>query len=158
MTQRPGNDLYRLQTPDSAQATVARWETAPSDVLTTLGRWPYSTQAGTSWVVQCMEEDSSIGSLLLAPQIERKTLAFSIWIAPPFRQRGHGFAVGSLVIRWGFQNGFLRIETAHAMDAPGAAQLAERLGFLPEGVQRAALTREEGRIDLAHWGLLQSDR
>jgi RimJ/RimL family protein N-acetyltransferase len=156
----PPDEPYRLGSTTEASPTRARWRADGWNWVP----WPArlagpDAPAPVPAVVHSTAEDACIGEVFFESLSASGVLRLALWIAPPFRERGHATALGRLLVRQAFEAGFRRLEGVHAMATPGAGTLAERLGFLPEGVQRAAVLAPDGSpVDLAHWGLLKSDR
>ena len=107
--------------------------------------------------IQSEEEGALIGGVFMAMREEGRILGLHVWIAPPFRERGHAREVGKSLLKACFQEGVHRVETAHRCGDVPAARLVETLRFLPEGIQRAGLYQSGQWIDLAHYGLLALD-
>tara|TARA_B110000438_G_scaffold291359_1_gene328206 strand:- start:15068 stop:15547 length:480 start_codon:yes stop_codon:yes gene_type:complete len=102
-------------------------------------------------------ENALIGGLSHATREDGAVVAFQIWIAPPFRERGHATVAGKAFVQAQFENGCHRLETAHRSGDGAPDRLVQNLRFLPEGIQRSALRQKGQWIDLAHYGLLALD-
>lgn len=86
------------------------------------------------------------------------------WTAPEARQQGITVAAVARVCRWAFDEvGVQRLELQTATGNVGSEKVAERVGFVREGVRRsAALLRATGgmpeqRADMTVWGLLPEE-
>lgn len=67
------------------------------------------------------------------------------WTAPAARERGIAVAALNVLTRWAFSALELnRLTLYHAVQNTAACQVAERAGYLAEGVARGALPRAEG--------------
>jgi RimJ/RimL family protein N-acetyltransferase len=80
------------------------------------------------------------------------------WIAADHRARGIATAAGRLVVRWAFDS--VGIERLSLTAEPGnvaSRRVAEKCGFVPEGVMRSAVRGRRGRSDSVLFGLLPSD-
>ncbi|WP_017600933.1 GNAT family N-acetyltransferase [Nocardiopsis lucentensis] len=73
--------------------------------------------------------------------------------------RGRGFATEATVAvsRWAIDQGFERIELKAATGNAGSRRVAEKAGFVLEGIERNAMPLHEGRTDLAAYSLVPSD-
>ncbi|MFP4283411.1 MAG: GNAT family N-acetyltransferase [Opitutales bacterium] len=155
----PTSEAFRYLPADQESGTVERWGREFDPMPETLTRRPSHADAVVEWVVRALAEDAVVASVTLHHHAADRVLGCSLWVAPPFRARGHGRAIGRELLDWAFAAGVRRVETAHYAEDLTAGRLAERLGLLPEGVQRGALLDAQGTArDLAHWGLLASDR
>ena len=79
-------------------------------------------------------------------------------IAPGARRYGVGAeAVDAVTIALLLEHGFQRIELRIALGNTGARRVAEKAGFVYEGLQRNAGFVHGGRVDLEMWSLVAGD-
>jgi len=157
----PESADYAFLAPEDNSSTIQRWEAefAPSDFPGPRLTAGAEAAAAIRWIARHRPADATPGWIEVRAVTSSAHLALGIWIAPPFRQQGHATALGRILLEWAWEHGARRVETVHVSTAPGAAELAERLGFLPEGVQRGVpLPGCESPVDLVHWGVLARDR
>jgi RimJ/RimL family protein N-acetyltransferase len=86
------------------------------------------------------------------------TTEVSIVVTPS--ARGYGVAaeaVDALAIALLLEHGFQRIELRVAPGNTGARRVAEKAGFVYEGLQRSAGYVHGGRVDLEMWSLVAGD-
>lgn len=79
------------------------------------------------------------------------------WIAP--WARGHGYASEAvrMSVTYGFGRGLRRVELLAATGNTASQKVAERTGFVREGVLRQALVLPDGRADAVVYGLLEGE-
>ncbi|WP_116244685.1 GNAT family N-acetyltransferase [Nocardiopsis sp. FIRDI 009] len=78
-------------------------------------------------------------------------------VAPWARGRGFAAEAAVAVSRWAIDQGFQRVELKAATGNTGSRRVAEKAGFVLEGVERNAMPLHEGRTDLAVYSLVPSD-
>lgn len=155
----PESPDYTFLSVHETDRTLRRWKSEFGPIDLYPPRRP-SNSAGPSarWAVHHRSADATVGLVELAALGPPSHRNLAIWIAPPFRQQGHGTAIGRILLDWAWAHGVERIGAAHDSTASGASELAARLGFLPEGVQRGVpLPGRDAPVDLSHWGLLSRD-
>jgi RimJ/RimL family protein N-acetyltransferase len=80
------------------------------------------------------------------------------WLAAPARGRGHATRAVRLICAWGFDA--LRLERIDLMAAtgnPASQRVAERAGFVREGVLRSYMEGTYERQDMVSFGLLRGE-
>ncbi len=84
--------------------------------------------------------------------------AVGYWLAPPHRGCGIATRATRLMARWGFSVlGLERIELTCGPDNEASQRVAERAGFVREGVLRSHIAFKGGRRDSVVFGLLRTD-
>jgi RimJ/RimL family protein N-acetyltransferase len=73
--------------------------------------------------------------------------------------RGQGLAARALatVVAWGFENDVFRIELGHRVNNPASGRVAERAGFIAEGIERQKLRYGDERFDVRTMSRLATD-
>jgi RimJ/RimL family protein N-acetyltransferase len=132
--------------PGFAEQWYARYETARRD--------------GTREAFAIEDETGSFLGLALAPEIDRatRTVELGYMVAPEARGRGVATEALRLSTEWAFSElGAERIELVIAVDNPGSKLVAERCGYVREGVLRSVFLKEGVRRDMEIWSRLPSD-
>jgi RimJ/RimL family protein N-acetyltransferase len=86
--------------------------------------------------------------------------AVGYWLRPEARGRGTATVAVRLVARWAFgELGVQRLELTTAPENIASQRVAERVGFVREGVLRrlTAATKDNGRRDAVLYSLLPAD-
>ena len=79
-------------------------------------------------------------------------------VAPAARGRGVATAALRLLTDWGFsERGLLRLELLISVDNVASIRVAERAGYVKEGVLRSLYVKEAVREDHELWSCLPSD-
>lgn len=101
-----------------------------------------------------------LGSVaLMRPAWEHQRAEVGYWLAARARGQGHATRAVQLICDWGFS--VLRLERIELLAATGNApsqRVAERAGFVREGVLRSYIRNGEVRHDMVAFGLLAQER
>ena len=103
--------------------------------------------------------DAFLG-LALAPEIKRdaREAELGYIVAPSARGRGVAGAGLGLLTDWAFEElGVLRIELLIDVDNEPSKRVAERCGYIREGVLRSAHLKDDLRSDTEIWSRLPTD-
>jgi RimJ/RimL family protein N-acetyltransferase len=137
--------------PDPPQAGFARrW----------LDRYEEGRRNGTREGFAVVDTDGTMLGLALAPRIEReaRTVELGYLVAPKARGRGIATEALRLLTDWAFQElDAERIELKIAAENPASKRVAERCGYLREGVLRSTYFKNGVRQDTEIWSRLPSD-
>jgi RimJ/RimL family protein N-acetyltransferase len=105
-------------------------------------------------------EDGEFLGLALAPQIDRETRAAELGYVVVPAARGRGVATEALrqLTEWAFAElGMLRLELMISVENAGSKKVAERCGYVREGVLRSAYVKQGLREDTEIWSRLATD-
>lgn len=98
------------------------------------------------------------GASLYDVDLEDATGALGYWTAPLARGRGVATRATRVLAGWGFARlGLARIALTCAPDNAASQRVAERAGFVREGLLRAHIPFRGGRRDSVLYGLLPTD-
>lgn len=145
---------------------IQRWTTLPQ---------PYSMECAKRFIAEATERDDAsepvewaivgaqsddlLGSIgLVRVDVNEKVAEIGFWLAA--HARGRGVATRALreVARWALQDaGFERVQVAVDVDNVASHAVAERAGFVREGVLRSWRRRRELRPDFVLYSLLPED-
>ena len=158
---------YQLCVPDPAldAAEVAAahadpltslWNPGPTDLdgarAWCARRADWSSGDHASWLVKAAAGGGVLGSVSVHDaDAENGSARVGYWVAPAARGRGVGTAALSAAARFAFGGlGLHRLELFHAVDNPASCRLAERAGFVLEGVHRDAFRYGDGVLRTEH--------
>jgi len=142
---------------------IGRWTRVPapygeSDARAYLLQRYDSIHAGLSAPFAIVEPGDGplLGSVaLMRPAWEHQRAEVGYWLAPEGRGRGHATRAVRLICDWGFSALSLeRIELLAATGNAPSQRVAERAGFVREGVLRSYIRNGELRYDMVAFGLL----
>ena len=117
--------------------------------------------AGTMEVFMAFEVPTgAFVGMGLVPVLDRSTaeaeLGYSV--VPEARGRGVATAILRALTRWAFDEaGIRRAALVIDLDNPASARVAERAGYVREGVMRSVHQKGERRVDAGLWSRLPSD-
>lgn len=106
------------------------------------------------------DEAGAFLGLTLAPAIDRgtQTVELGYMVAPEARGRGIATAALRLATEWAFSElGAERIELMIAVDNPASKVVADRSGYVCEGVLRSVYLKPGVRCDMEIWSRLPGD-
>jgi RimJ/RimL family protein N-acetyltransferase len=106
------------------------------------------------------EDDGRFLGLALAPEIDRDTATLELGyvVAPAARGRGVATAALRLLTDWAFaEAGAERIELLISVENVASKRVAERAGYVREGVLRSAYVKPGRRDDTELWSRLKAD-
>jgi RimJ/RimL family protein N-acetyltransferase len=107
-----------------------------------------------------IDGDGRFVGLALAPTIDREGAEIELGYIVPAHARGRGVASEMLrqLTRWAFDEaGALRIVLIIDVENAASERVAERCGYVREGVMRSIHLKQDVRVDAAIWSRLPSD-
>jgi RimJ/RimL family protein N-acetyltransferase len=122
-------------------------------------RYERGRRDGTCEGFAAVDGDRFLG-LALAPTIDREGGEVELGYIVPRDARGRGVATEMLrqLTRWAFDEaGALRIVLVIDVENPASERVAERCGYVREGVMRSIHLKQGMRVDSAIWSRLPSD-
>jgi RimJ/RimL family protein N-acetyltransferase len=125
-----------------------------------LARYEQSRRDGTAEGFAAVGGDGAFLGLALAPHIDPEGAEAELGyiVAPEARGRGVATAMLRALTAWAFEAA--KLQRAYLMidlDNPASLRVAERAGYLQEGVLRSAHVKQGRRADVALWSRLPSD-
>jgi len=125
-----------------------------------LERYRQGRQDGTAEGFAAIDGDGRFVGLALAPTIDRDGAEVELGYIVPRAARGRGVATEMLrrLTRWAFDSASaLRIVLIIDVENVASELVAERCGYVREGVMRSSHLKQGRRIDAAIWSRLASD-
>ncbi|MCO1578014.1 GNAT family N-acetyltransferase [Crossiella sp. SN42] len=129
--------VRRLDSAEEALDWIAGWAT----------RWREERDA--SWAVAGVD-DRAVGQTgLRTVDLVEGTAEVSYWVLPSARGRGVAARVARRVVRWSFEElGLHRLYLRHSTRNLASCRVAERAGFVEEGVLRSSVRHADGWHDM----------
>jgi RimJ/RimL family protein N-acetyltransferase len=114
---------------------------------------------GTREAFAALDDDGTFLGLALAPEFDREGAEVELGYIVVPEARGRGVATEMLreLTRWAFEQGALRATLVIGVDNPASERVAERCGYVREGVMRSVHLKADRRNDAALWSRLPSD-
>jgi RimJ/RimL family protein N-acetyltransferase len=114
---------------------------------------------GSREAFAALDDDGSFLGLALAPHFDRKAAEVELGyiVVPEARGRGVATAMLRALTRWAFEQGALRATLIIGVDNPASERVAERCGYVREGVMRSVHLKDNRRNDASLWSRLPSD-
>jgi RimJ/RimL family protein N-acetyltransferase len=125
-----------------------------------LGGYEQGRRDGTREAFAALDGDDGFLGLALAPTIDREGDEVELGYIVPREARGRGVATEMLrqLTQWAFDEaGALRIVLVIDVENAASERVAERCGYVREGVMRSIHLKQGARVDAAIWSRLPSD-
>jgi ribosomal-protein-serine acetyltransferase len=143
------------------QRRLARWEPWAEHPATVVALRSFIRScldgfaAGTQIQTYILVGRRLVGSCGLRISVAARTGEVGYWLDAEHEGRGIATRSARALVTTGFrERGLLRVELRTAVDNVRSRALAERLGFVHEGVQRAAQVFSDRRVDMALYAAL----
>jgi RimJ/RimL family protein N-acetyltransferase len=146
--------------PDVLRFTRVPEPAPPGFAREWLARYEGETGDGTRAGFAGVDDDGAFLGLALAPDIdhEARQLELGYIVAPAARGRGVAGAMLRELTRWAFaEAGALRAYLLIDTDNAASQRVAERCGYVLEGVLRSVHLKQDRRSDQMIWSRLPSD-
>jgi RimJ/RimL family protein N-acetyltransferase len=124
------------------------------------GNYESARVDGSREAFAALDGDGGFVGLGLAPHIDRqgRELELGYIVAPAARGRGVGVEILRQLTRWAFDDlGALRVYLIIDVNNAASERMAERCGYVREGVMRSQHLKQGIRVDAALWSRLPSD-
>jgi RimJ/RimL family protein N-acetyltransferase len=136
-------------------------ESPPDDFSRTwLARHEEGRRDGTREAFAAVDGDGAFLGLALAPDVDRdaREAELGYIVAPAARGRGVATQILGLLTRWALDEaGVLRIRLIIDVENAASERVAERCGYVREGVMRSIHLKADVRVDAGLWSRLASD-
>jgi RimJ/RimL family protein N-acetyltransferase len=149
-----------IRDPDVLRFTRLPDPTPPGFAETWYGRYEDARKDGTREGFAIIDGEGTFLGLGLAPSIDRtaKTVELGYIVAPAGRGRGVATDALRRLTDWAFAElGARRIELFISVDNEASKRVAERAGYVREGVMRSAYFKQDIWQDAEIWSRLPTD-
>jgi ribosomal-protein-alanine N-acetyltransferase len=135
---------------------IQRWHVQRADTLTETREWiagwqgGWAAETGAHWAVVEAGSDILLGRAALKHlKFADGTADVAYWTVPAARGKGVCPRAVDAMASWAFGvAGFHRLDLEHAMGNTASCRVAEKTGFVVEGVRRSAWLLADGRHDV----------
>jgi RimJ/RimL family protein N-acetyltransferase len=148
-----------LDDPDLLRFTRIPEPVPPNFARTWLGLYEDGRRNGTREAFAIVEDGAFLG-LALAPRMDRETKTAELGYVVAAAARGRGVATEALrhLTAWAFgEREMFRLELMISVDNPASKGVAERCGYVLEGVLRSLHFKQDLREDTEIWSRLATD-
>jgi RimJ/RimL family protein N-acetyltransferase len=146
--------------PDVLRFTRLPVPPPPGYARTWYERYEAGRVEGTREAFAALDDDGRFAGLALAVDIDREGREIELGYITAPAARGRGVATGMLdeLTRWGFDElGALRLTLIIDVENRASSRVAERCGYVLEGVMRSSYLKDDVRIDAGLWARLPTD-
>jgi len=147
--------------PDVLRFTRLPVPPPPGYARTWYERYEAGRVEGTREAFAALDDDGRFAGLALAVDIDREGREVELGYITAPAARGRGVATGMLeeLTRWAFDElGALRLTLIIDVENRASSRVAERCGYVLEGVMRSSYLKDDVRIDAGLWSRLPTDR
>lgn len=149
-----------LDDPDNLRFTRVPEPVPPGFAQAWLEIYEEERRTGTREAFAIVGDDGAFLGLALAPKIDRETRTAELGYVVAPEARGRGVATEALrrLTAWAFEElEMIRLELLISVDNAASKKVAERCGYLREGVLRSAYFKQGRREDTEIWSRLEMD-
>ena len=149
-----------LDDPDVKRFTRLPVPAPPGFPRTWLERYEQGRRDGTSEAFAVEDEDGEFLGCVMAFGIDvnEGKAELGYMVEPAARGRGVATAAVRLLTGWGFtERGLMRLELLISVDNTASIRVAQRAGYVKEGVLRSLFVKDGRREDHELWSCLPSD-
>jgi ribosomal-protein-alanine N-acetyltransferase len=118
-------------------------------------RWTAETTA--TWAVAECDGGDMLGSVAITMSLEDGYGAVSYWVLPAGRGRRIATRACVAATRWAHDVGIHRVQLEHSTANEPSRGVAQRAGFVPEGIRRGANLHDDGWHDMVLHSHLSTD-
>lgn len=136
----------RIRTSDDA----GRW----------IAGWTHKQVGGVAYALAVLDPDGHVVGNVVLDTIDRDhgTARVTYWTVPVARGEGAATHGVRALARWAFGSfDLFRLELSHRADNEASCRVADRAGFVVEGLQRAKLRHGDTRYDVEMHARLRTD-
>lgn len=149
-----------LDDPDVVRFTRIPEPVPPGFARSWLAAYEDARDEGTREAFAILDEDGCFLGVAVVPRIDRETRTAELGYVTAAAARGRGVATEALLrlTEWAFaEQGMERLELLISVDNPGSQRVAERAGYVREGVLRSLWFKQGAREDTEIWSRLPGD-
>ncbi|HEU5214001.1 MAG TPA: GNAT family N-acetyltransferase [Gaiellaceae bacterium] len=149
-----------LDDPDSLRFTRIPEPVPTGFAQTWLERYEEGRRDGSREAFAIVDDGGEFLGIAVVPAIDRATRTAELGYVVAPGARGRGVATEALrqLTAWAFELGMLRLELLISVDNAASKKVAERCGYVREGVLRSAYFKQGRREDTEIWSRLATDR
>jgi RimJ/RimL family protein N-acetyltransferase len=146
-----------LDDPDVVRFTRVPADTPPGFSETWFGAYEQGRRDGTREAFAIV--DGGFLGVAVAPRIDRasRTAELGYLVAPAARGRGVATEALRLLTDWAFAQDLHRLELLISHENEGSKRVAERCGYVREGLLRSYWLKDDVRGDTEIWSRLPTD-
>lgn len=149
-----------LDDPDNLRFTRVPEPVPPGFAQAWLEIYEEERRTGTREAFAIVRDEGAFLGLALAPKIDRETRTAELGYVVAPEARGRGVATEALrrLTAWAFEElEMIRLELLISVDNAASKKVADRCGYVREGVLRSAYFKQGRREDTEIWSRLATD-
>jgi RimJ/RimL family protein N-acetyltransferase len=150
-----------LDDPDVVRFTRIPEPVPPDFARTWLASYEDARREGTREAFAIVDDEDGFLGIAVVPRLDRENRTAELGYITASAARGRGVATEALrqLTEWAFgELGMQRLELLISVDNPASKRVAERAGYVREGVLRSLWFKQGRREDTEIWSRLPGDR
>ncbi len=142
---------------------IIRWHTRRMTTVSEADDWieaqleAWTDERSASFAIVDTADESVLGRTALHTDLADGVAEIAYWILPAARRRMVASRAAVAAAAWGHEFGFHRIELQHSTLNAASCRVADRAGFVAEGVKRQSDRHADGPHDMHMHARLASD-
>lgn len=142
---------------------IIRWHTRRMTTVSEADDWiesqltAWTAERSASFAIVDTSDESVLGRTALHTDLVDGVAEIAYWILPAARRRMVASRAAVAATAWAHEFGFHRIELQHSTLNTASCRVAERAGFIAEGVKRQSDRHADGPHDMHLHARLASD-
>lgn len=137
--------FHRFDTEREAQSWIAECGAA------------WASEEGATWAVVDRDSDAVLGRVTIYTDLKGGRGEVSYWTLPTARGRAVATRACVAATGWAHELGLQRVQLQHSADNSASRRVAQRAGFIEEGIRRSAVLHADGWHDMVVYSRLLSD-
>ena len=117
----------------------------------------WSSERAVSWAIVRMDSDAVLGRVAIYPNLQDGYGEVTYWVLPDARGQRIATRATVAATKWAHDLGLHRVQLEHSTRNEASRGVAERAGFVSEGVRRAANLHDDGWHDMHLYSHLSTD-
>jgi RimJ/RimL family protein N-acetyltransferase len=143
-------------------ADIQRWHFRRYDTIAEAEIWiaegndGWRSESQASWAILRRTDEEVVGRVAIYPNLADGYGEVSYWVLPSARGEGVATRAASAATGWAHDLGLHRVELEHSVHNAASGRVAERAGFMSEGIRREANLHADGWHDMHLYSHLSS--
>lgn len=142
---------------------IVRWHTRRMQSLGDAEEWireaqdAWTSEKSCGWAIVDVADEAVLGRCAVHTHLADGVAEVAYWVLPEARRRGVAARAAVAATRWAHGFGFQRVELEHSVLNEASCAVAQRAGFVAEGIKRQSTRHADGPHDMHLHSHIASD-